>query len=102
MNCRTIHDQRYTSGSDNVLCQPEEDNEIEDDEERSARASFPSAASSSSNVPIVSVLHDTGYRTVLTALPATFGLRIQNDTEVGLEEERVSSLAWSYSHRFKS
>ena len=100
MNCRTIHDQRYTSGSDNVLCQPEEDNEIEDDEERSARASFPSA--SSSNVPIVSVLHDTGYRTVLTALPATFGLRIQNDTEVGLEEERVSSLAWSYSHRFKS
>ena len=82
MNCRTIHDQRYTSGSDNVLCQPEEDNEIEDDEERSARASFPSAASSSSNVPIVSVLHDTGYRTVLTALPATFGLTIQNDTEV--------------------
>ena len=102
MNCRTIHDQRYTSGSDNVLCQPEEDNEIEDDEERSARASFPSSTSSSSNVPIVSVLHDTGYRTVLTALPATFGLRIQNDTEVGLEEERVSSLAWRYSHRFKS
>ena len=81
MNSRRIHDQRYTSGSDNVLCQPEEDNEIEDDEEeRSARASFPS--SSSANVPIVSVHHDTGYRTVLTALPATFGLRIQNDTEV--------------------
>ena len=79
MNCRRIHDQRYTSGSDNVLCQPEEDNEIEDDEERSARASFPS---SSANVPIVSVHHDTGYTTVLTALPATFGLRIQNDTEV--------------------
>ena len=79
LNCRRIHDQRYTSGSDNVLCQPQEDNEIEDDEERSARASFPS---SSANVPIVSVHHDTGYRTVLTALPATFGLRIQNDTEV--------------------
>ena len=80
MNSRRIHDQRYTSGSDNVLCQPEEDNEIEDDDvERSARASFPS---SSANVPIVSVHHDTGYRTVLTALPATFGLRIQNDTEV--------------------
>jgi len=30
----------------------------------------------------VSVLHDTGYRTVLTALPATFGLTIQNDTEI--------------------
>ena len=33
--------------------------------------------------PILSVYHENGYRTVLTAIPATFGLTIKNDTEVG-------------------
>jgi len=33
-------------------------------------------------VPILSVFHDDGSRTVLTALPATFGLKLRNDTKV--------------------
>ena len=40
---------------------------------------------SGSGTPILSVYHKTGARTVLTALPATFGMQIKNDTEVESE-----------------
>ena len=40
---------------------------------------------SGSGIPILSVYHKTGARTVLTALPATFGMQIENDTEVESE-----------------
>ena len=82
---RAIRDERYVSGSDNELCDEEElkENEIKDQEiEREEKKGF--GARWSSHTPIVSVYHKTGYRTVLTALPASFGLQIQNETEVGL------------------
>ena len=79
---RTIKDERYVSGSDNKLCdeeENEEENEIKDVEnEREERKGFRLG-----HTPIVSVYHKTGYRTVLTALPASFGLQILNETEVG-------------------
>jgi len=80
---RAIRDERYVSGSDNELCDEEEvkENEIKDEEnEREEKKGF--GARLSSHTPIVSVYHKTGYRTVLTALPASFGLQIQNETEV--------------------
>ena len=85
---RAIRDKRYVSGSDNKLCD-EEENEIKDEEsEREEKKEFSSARwSSDGHTPIVSVYHKTGYRTVLTALPASFGLQIQNETEVGLNSK---------------
>ena len=68
------------SGSDNRLCDEMEleENEINDESsDREERKGF-----SASHTPIVSVYHKTGYRTVLSALPASFGLQIQNETEV--------------------
>ena len=83
---RTIKDERYVSGSDNKLCEKEEneeENEIKDVEtEREERKGFRVG-----HTPIVSVYHKTGYRTVLTALPASFGLQILNETEVGLNSK---------------
>ena len=35
-------------------------------------------------MPILSAYHQNGHRTVLSGIPATFGLQIQNDTEVQL------------------
>jgi len=96
---RTLKNNRYTSGLDSILClQLDETNEIIDTEhesddevddgiettesvesDRSARVS---SFSSSSRTPILSVYHESGYRTVLTALPATFGMKIDNETEI--------------------
>ena len=85
---RAIRDKRYVSGSDNKLCDEEEvkENQIQDEEEseREEKKEFSNARWSTGHTPIVSVYHKTGYRTVLTALPASFGLQIQNETEVGL------------------
>lgn len=95
---RDIKDERYVSGSDNKLCDSEEDeeNEIKDKEsEREERKGF-----SVGHTPIVSVYHKTGYRTVLTALPATFGLQIQNETEVtGLVNDTKSTFCVSPSQK---
>ena len=87
-NSNQFQDVRYTSGSSNVLCQSEEENEVDSNdvenqdnaelERRDARSSFISG----SGTPILSVYHKTGARTVLTALPATFGMQIKNETEV--------------------
>ena len=80
-----------------MLClQLEETNEIDDEHENdegndgiettesveSDRTARVTSFSSSSGTPILSVYHDSGYRTVLTALPATFGMKIDNETEV--------------------
>jgi len=87
-NTNKFQDVRYTSGSSNVLCQSEEENEVDSNdvknqdngeiERRDARSSFMSG----SGTPILSVYHKTGARTVLTALPATFGMQIKNETEI--------------------
>jgi len=101
---RAIRDKRYVSGSDNKLCDEEEEvkeNEIQDEEEseREEKKEFSSARwSSDRHTPIVSVYHKTGYRTVLTALPASFGLQIQNETEVtGLLNDTKSTFCVSNS-----
>jgi len=93
----TLKNNRYTSGLDSVLClQLEETNEIDDEHENdegndgiettesveSDRTARVTSFSSSSRTPILSVYHDSGYRTVLTALPATFGMKIDNKTEI--------------------
>lgn len=86
---------RYISGSENILCQSDVENEIEVD----TKVSEPETTEESSETteeenrsrqessselltPILSVYHTNGYRTVLTAIPSTFGLTIQNDTEI--------------------
>ena len=84
---------RYISGSDSILCEDDNDNEIEvdakleeetRDEERQKKPSKTSSSQSTKELatPILSVYHASGYRTVLSAIPSTFGLKIRNDTEV--------------------
>ena len=97
---------RYVSGSENILCQSDDENEIEvdtklnevDNTEDAGVTSVTGVtsdtntneeenlstleSSSELSTPILSVYHENGYRTVLTAIPASFGLTIDNDTEV--------------------
>jgi len=93
---KVIREERYVSGSDNRLCDEMEleENEINDESsDREERKGF-----SASHTPIVSVYHKTGYRTVLSALPASFGLQIQNETEVtGLLVDTKSTFCSSKS-----
>lgn len=87
--------QRYVSGSENSLCQSDDENEVEvdkkvldqeisDDNGGNYKEENGSKGEESVDLltPILSVYHENGYRTVLTAIPATFGLTIKNDTEV--------------------
>ena len=87
---------RYISGSENILCQSDDENEVEvdekvldqeisDDNSVNNKEESRSKGEESADLltPILSVYHENGYRTVLTAIPATFGLTIKNDTEVG-------------------
>jgi len=86
---------RYISGSENILCQSDDENEVEvdekvldqeisDDSNVNNKEENRSKGEESGDLltPILSVYHENGYRTVLTAIPATFGLTIKNDTEV--------------------
>ena len=94
---KILKDNRYTSGIDNPLCQSVEDNEIVNvvTESHITKSVTTSASVESDDrsetlavrpvTPILSIYHDTGYRTVLTALPATFGLTIDNQTEVNID-----------------
>ena len=92
-----------------MLClQLGETNEIDDEHENdegndgiettesveSDRTARVTSFSSSSRTPILSVYHDSGYRTVLTALPATFGMKIDNKTEVSQDID-------TYIHKVK-
>ena len=83
---KALKNERYVTGSDNKLCDgvagvAVAENEIKDEKE-SEKGEERKGFSAGSHTPIVSVYHRTGYRTVLTALPASFGLQIQNETEV--------------------
>jgi len=84
---------RYISGSNSILCEDDNDNEIEvdakleeetQDEERQKKPSKTSSSPTTKELatPILSVYHASGYRTVLSAIPSTFGLKIHNDTEI--------------------
>jgi len=80
---------RYISGSGSILCESDDENEIEDDKEQSENITEYNSdtveedrSSPPLSTPILSVYHQNGYRTVLTAIPASFGLSIQNDTEL--------------------
>lgn len=86
---------RYISGSENTLCQSDDENEVEVDD-KLMEPEITETNSDKNNVddiskvaekdesmtPILSVYHENGYRTVLTAIPSTFGMEIKNDTEV--------------------
>jgi len=86
---------RYISGSENILCESDDENEIEvdtkvldtsttEDTSETAKEESRSTAKGDTELltPILSVYHENGYRTVLTAIPSTFGLEIKNDTEI--------------------
>ena len=60
----------------------EENDSVKDEQMESAELTTRCCGSGSAGTPILSVYHKNGYRTVLTALPATFGAEITNETEV--------------------
>lgn len=124
-------DSRFISGSQSLLCENEEENEVDTDtdvkidttedqqtytdttRESSEKPDFPekprnkpreSESSSkkppkrnSSRTPIVSIYHDDGSRTVLTAIPASFGMIISNTTKVSGRLYLLDSLMCSPS-----
>lgn len=104
---------RFISGSQSLLCQKDEDNEINDEKEThrtevgqaitevSSDTSTDQLLEESRNneeatksderksdkkevsgTPIISIYHDNGSRTVLTAIPASFGMVIKNTTKL--------------------
>ena len=70
--------RKYISGSGSLLCQSQLENEISQ-EEAPVQPVQPVPARSS---PVLSVYDEQGDRTVLAALPATFGASIERDTQV--------------------
>ena len=83
-NPRALSDEagktKYISGSGSPQCQTEEDNEISDSP--SAPPPPPPPPPSGRWSPVLSVYDQQGDRTVLAALPATFGKSVDNKTEV--------------------
>ena len=69
---------KYISGSDSRLCQSQLENEISDEE----LSVHPVQSAPVRSSPILSVYDQQGDRTVLAALPATFGASIDRETEV--------------------
>ena len=81
---------KYISGSVSRHCQSELENEIFSQEELPVQPVQPAAPARESS-PILSVYDEQGDRTVLAALPATFGASIDSETEV----RRLSGISWS-------
>ena len=74
---------KYISGSSSRHCQSQLENEIFSQEELPVQPAVPARESS----PILSVYDEQGDRTVLAALPATFGASIDSETEVIILEQ---------------
>ena len=88
----TIVDTRYTSGINNPLCQAEEENEVkQDDEDDDVRQPRKVLDVGQHQGPLLVILGSDGNRTILPAIPATFGQAIQKSSEVS------SALNWEKS-----
>ena len=86
-NPRAVSEQagtmKYISGSASLLCQSQLENEISQEEEP-VQPVQPVRSS-----PILSVYDQQGDRTVLAALPATFGASIERDAQVRISLDWV-------------
>ena len=92
-NPRTVSEEagqagntKYISGSSSLLCQSQVENEISQEEDP-VQPVQPVPARSS---PVLSVYDEQGDRTVLAALPATFGASVERETQV-----IVNRVEWS-------
>ena len=85
---------KYISGSSSRHCQSQLENEIFSQEELPVQPAVPARESS----PILSVYDEQGDRTVLAALPATFGASIDSETEVIILEQSRLDLDQASQH----
>jgi len=87
---------RFISGTKS--CLEDEENEIEEikslekekGEAQEYKKSKSERRSEHSGVPLLSIQHPGGYRTVLSTLPATFGMKIHPDTKISGRVEFAS------------